>query len=69
MTSGNSGSAPTLQAAESYIANLGGGREVVETDPGIYRRSDVTGEGYRVFTLTSLLPKTPFLVHIAKVKQ
>lgn len=69
MTSGNSGSAPNLQAAESYIANLGGGREVVETDPGIYRRSDVTGEGYRVFTLTSLLPKTPFLVHIAKVKQ
>jgi hypothetical protein len=69
MTSGSAGSAPNLQEAELYIDNLSGGREVVETDPGIFRRSDVTGEGYRVFELTSLLTKTPFAVHIAKMRQ
>jgi hypothetical protein len=69
MTSGNAGGPPNPEEAELYIGKLSGGREVVETDPGIYRRSDITGDGYRVFELTSLLPKTPFMVHIAKMKQ
>jgi hypothetical protein len=69
MTSGNTNGAPNLHEAELYIGNLSGGREVVETDPGIFRRSDVSGDGYRVFELTSLLPKTTFVVHIAKMRQ
>jgi hypothetical protein len=69
MTSGNSSGAPNLHEAELYISNLSGGREVVETDPGVFRRSDVSGDGYRVFELTSLLPKAAFVVHIAKMRQ
>ena len=69
MTSGKSGSAASLQDAEAYMSNLTGGREVVETDPGVFRRSDVTGEGFHVFELTSLLPKENFVVHITKMRQ
>jgi hypothetical protein len=69
MTSGKSGTQATLADAEHYMNNLNGGREVVETDPGVFRRSDVTGEGFRVFELTSLIPKEAFLVHIAKMNQ
>jgi hypothetical protein len=55
--------------AQRFIDTLTGGREVVETEPGIFRRSDVAGEGYRVFTLTALLPKTGYLVHLTKMRQ
>jgi len=69
MTSGKGGSAPGLHEAEVYMGSLAGGREVVETEPGVFRRSDITGDGYRVFELTSLLPKTGFVVHMAKMNQ
>jgi hypothetical protein len=69
MTSGKSGTQATLADADHYINNLTGGREVVETDPGVFRRSDITGEGFRVFELTSLIPKEGFVVHIAKMRQ
>ena len=49
--------------------NLSGGREIVETEPSVYRRTDVTGDGYRVFELMSLLPRTGFIVHITKMRQ
>jgi hypothetical protein len=58
-----------IRDAQSFIDTLGGGREVVETEPGIFRRSDVAAEEYRVFTLTALLPRTGFLVHLTKMRQ
>ncbi len=67
MTSVNSGLAPDIREAELYMNDLSGGREVVETEPNVYRRTDITGEGYRVFELTSLLPKAEFEVHITKM--
>ncbi len=33
-----------------------------------YRRTDITGGGYRVFKLMSLLPKAAFSVHITKIR-
>jgi hypothetical protein len=69
MTSGKSGGAASLHDAELYMNNLSGGREVVETEPGVFRRSDVTGEGFRLFELTSLLPRENFVVHITKMRQ
>jgi hypothetical protein len=69
ITSGNLGGAADLPAAQDFISNLEGGREVVETDPGIFRRSDVTGDNYHVFELTSLIAKPPFVVHLAKMPQ
>jgi hypothetical protein len=58
-----------VRDAQNFIDALSGGREVVETEPGIFRRSDVTGDGYRVFTLTALLPRTGYLVHLTKMRQ
>ncbi len=69
MTSANGGAAPDIHDAQLYMNNLGGGREIVETEPNVYRRTDVTGDGYRVFQLMSLLPKTGFFVHITKIRQ
>jgi hypothetical protein len=69
MTSTTTASSPDLHDAEVFISNLSGGREVVETEPAVYRRTDITGDGYRVFKLMSLLPKAEFDVHITKIRQ
>lgn len=53
VTSVTRGGAPDINAAQAYINNLAGGREVVETDPGVYRRSEITGEGFKVFSISS----------------
>lgn len=55
--------------AQQFIDSLSGTREVTETDPGVFRRAEITGEGYKVFTITSLLPKTDFTVHLAKMTE
>jgi hypothetical protein len=69
MTNRGSSAEPERGDAQKFIDALDGGHEVVETEPGIFRRSDVKGEGYRVFTLTALLPKTGYLVHLTKMRQ
>lgn len=69
MTDGKSGRTPELQEAEHFIGTLGGGREIAETEAGVFRRTDIRGDGYRVFELTSLLPKTGFVVHLTKMMQ
>ena len=69
MTSANSAAAPDMHDAQLYMNNLSGGREIVETEASVYRRTDITGDGYRVFELMSLLPRTGFIVHITKMKQ
>jgi hypothetical protein len=69
MTSANGAAAPDMHDAQLFMNNWNGGREIVETEPSVYRRSDVTGDGYRVFELMSLLPRTGFIVHITKMRQ
>ena len=69
MTSSSGSSAPDVHQAEEFIDTLGGGREVVETEADVFRRTETTGDGYRVFALTSLLPKTGFEVHLTKLRQ
>jgi hypothetical protein len=66
MTSENGSATPDLHEAEVFTNNLSGGREIVETEPEVYRRTDITGEGFRVFELMALLPKTGFNVHIIR---
>jgi hypothetical protein len=68
MTTGNGNAGADVHEAQLYVDHLSGGREVVETEPGVYRRADITGEGFRVFELTSLLPKAQFEVHITKMR-
>ena len=56
-----------VDQAQAFLANLEGRREVVESEPGIFRHTEVTGEGFKAFSLTALLPKTGFEVHVAKM--
>jgi hypothetical protein len=53
--------------AQAFVNKLQGRHETADTEPGIYRQAEITGDDYRVFELTSLLPKTDFEVHIAKM--
>ncbi len=56
-----------IKDAQDFLDRLTGKREVVESEPGVFRHAEITGDGYKVFELTSLLPKTGFDVHVAKM--
>src|SRR5467141_3273782 len=53
--------------AQKFLNELQGRHETAETEPGIYRQTEISGDGFKVFELTSLLPKTGFPVHVAKM--
>lgn len=55
--------------AQKFLDDLRGRHETADTEPGIYRQSEITGDGFKVFELTSLLPKTGFAVHLAKMAE
>jgi hypothetical protein len=57
----------TTKQADAFLADMEGRKETIENEPGIYRHTEVTGDGFKAFSLTSLLPKTGFEVHIAKM--
>jgi hypothetical protein len=58
-----------LRSAQTFINDRVGKREVVESEPGVYRHAEIAGDGYRVFELASLLPGTVFDVHISKMSE
>jgi hypothetical protein len=55
--------------AEAFLADTEGRRETIEIDPGVYRHTEASGDGFKAFALTSLLPKTGFDLHIAKMAE
>ncbi len=55
--------------AQAFLADMEGRREMIESEPGVYRHAEITGDGFKAFSLTSLLPKTGFEVHIAKMAE
>lgn len=57
----------TVNRAQEFLADMEGRRETIESEPGVYRHTEVTGDGFKAFSLTSLLPKTGFEVHVAKM--
>jgi hypothetical protein len=57
----------SLKDAQKFLDDLQGRHETAETEPGLYRQTEITGDGFKVFELTSLLPKTGFPVHVAKM--
>jgi hypothetical protein len=59
----------SLKAAQQFLEQLEGRREIVENEPGVYRHAEISGDGYKVFALTSLLPGTGFDVHISKMAE
>ena len=56
-----------VNQAQAFLADMEGRREMIESEPGIYRHTEITGDGFKAFSLTSLLPKTGFEVHVAKM--
>ena len=63
------GGKATLAQAESFLADMQGRRETIESEPGVFRHTEVNGDGFKAFELTSLLPKTGFDVHVAKMAE
>jgi hypothetical protein len=58
-----------VKAAQQFLEELEGRHETVETEPGLYRHTEISGDGFRAFELTSLLPKTGFDLHVAKMAE
>jgi sulfur carrier protein ThiS len=61
------GGEASIRDAQKFLDDLQGRHETAETEPGIYRQTEISGDGFKVFELTSLLPKTGFAVHVAKM--
>ncbi len=59
----------TSRAAQAFLDNMEGTRESVEREPGLYRHTEISGSGFKVFELTALLPKTDFDLHVAKMAE
>jgi hypothetical protein len=55
--------------AQAFLENMEGRRETIENEPGVLRHTEVNGDGFKAFSLTSLLPKTGFDVHVAKMAE
>src|ERR1700728_1341637 len=58
-----------VSRAQAFLGDMEGRREMIESEPGIYRHTEVSGDGFKAFSLTSLLPKTGFDVHVAKMAE
>jgi hypothetical protein len=58
-----------VSQAQAFLGDMEGRRETIETEPGVYRQTEATGDGFKAFSLMSLLPKTGFDVHVAKMAE
>jgi hypothetical protein len=69
MNTSGSGETVSVKAAQEYLDQLEGRREISESEPGVYKHTEIIGDGYKAFELTSLLPSTGFAVHISKMTE
>jgi hypothetical protein len=53
--------------AQKFLDALEARHETSDIEPGVYKQTEISGDGFKVFELTSLLPKTGFPIHIAKM--
>jgi hypothetical protein len=58
----------TVEDAQTFLDRFGATHESIETEPDLYRQTEISGDDYSAFVLTSLLPGTRFNVHLAKMK-
>ncbi len=59
----------TVSRAQAFLEDMEGRKETIESEPGIYRHTEVNGDGFKAFALTSLLPRTGFDLHVAKMAE
>jgi len=58
-----------VKQAQAFLERFDGRHETVDSEPGLYRHTEISGDGFRAFELTSLLPKTGFDLHVAKMAE
>lgn len=58
---------PSPSEAQRFLTETAGAREIVQTEPGLYRATELQGDNDRTFELTALLPGTNYVVHLAKM--
>jgi hypothetical protein len=61
--------AASQKSAQQFLERTQGAHEVVESEPGVYRHSEITGDDFKLFDLTSLLPGTGFELHLSKMAE
>ena len=54
--------------AQAFLDDFQAQHQSVESDPGVYRTTELEGNSFDAFVLTSLLPGENFNVHVAKMK-
>jgi hypothetical protein len=57
------------KSAQAFLERVEGRRETVESEPGLYRHTEIAGAGFRAFELTTLLPRTGWNLHVAKMTE
>jgi len=63
------GAEVTNRQAQRFLDEMDGRHETIENEPGVFRHTEVNGDGFKAFELTSLLPKTGFDLHVAKMAE
>ncbi len=66
---GKSQSMPSTNEAQTFLDDMKARRETAESEPGLYRNTELNGADFSAFILTSLLPGSAFDVHLAKMKK
>ena len=67
ITNGAGSKPVTVADAQSFLDKTEGNRQMIESEPGIYRQSETIAPEFKLFTLASLLPGTGFDLHISKI--
>ena len=57
----------SLAEAQQFLERTEGNRQMIESEPGVYRQSETIAPNFKLFTLASLLPGTGFDLHISKI--
>jgi len=57
------------KSAQAFLDEMEGRHQTVDSEPGLYRHTEISGDRFKAFELTSLLPKTGFDLHVAKMAE
>jgi hypothetical protein len=59
---------PSVSDAQAFLEDMNARSEEAESKPNLYRSTELRGDYFEAFILTSLLPSTGFDVHVAKMR-
>ncbi len=67
ITSGTAARAVSVAEAQQFLNRTDGTRQMIESEPGVYRQSETIASDFKLFTLATLLPGTGFDLHVSKI--